>query len=341
MIRACRVYAGAHDSPIFPRLMVPLRLFRATDPLVRLLIVAILLAAIFPVTGRQHEVAQGVSDAAVMLLFLLNGLRLPRGEAAKSIRHLQFLVPLVLWCFGAMALAGWGLSSIGGRVLPPELTLGLIYLGVMPSTVQSATAYSSVAGGNVTSSVIAAAVLNIAGVFICAPLFSVIAGGRLAGLDLHVLGRVLMLLVLPFVMGQILQNRLAGITRRFPSLIKWADRTAIAIAVYVAFSGAVEQGLWERIDGGVWAILLALVIALLGFAFGGAWLVSGAVGLDRRDRIAFFFAGGQKSIAFGAPMASALFPPAVAGMLLLPLLSYHLLQLVISAPLAARFSRRS
>lgn len=318
-----------------------MRLFHATDPLLRLLVLAILLAAVFPVTGRQHQMAQGVSDAAIVLLFLLNGLRLPRKEAMRSIGHWHFLGPLILWCFGAMALAGWGLSAIGSAGLPPELALGLIYLGVMPSTVQSATAYSSQAGGNVTHSVVAAAVLNILGVFFCAPLFSLIAGSESAGLDLQALGRVVMLLVLPFLVGQILQSRLIWIMQRYPSLIKWADRSAIAIAVYVAFSGAVEQGLWERIDGSVWAILLALVVPMLIYGFGGAWLLGGALRLERRDRIAFLFAGGQKSIAFGAPLASALFSPALAGMMLLPLLCYHLMQLVVSAPLAARLSRGS
>jgi sodium/bile acid cotransporter 7 len=85
-----------------------------------------------------------------------------------------------------------------------------------------------------------------------------------------------------------------------------------------------------------WTALLALVAVFLAFGFGGAWLLGGALRLARADRISFLFAGGQKSIALGAPLASVLFPPAVAGLMLLPVLTYHLLQLVLSAPLAAR-----
>jgi sodium/bile acid cotransporter 7 len=119
------------------------------------------------------------------------------------------------------------------------------------------------------------------------------------------------------------------------------DRTSIAIAVYVAFSGAVEQGLWERIGAFEWLSLLLLVGVFLAIGFGGAWLIGGSLGLARPDRIAFLFSGGQKSIALGAPLASLLFAPAVAGLLLLPVLTYHLLQLVLSAALAARLSRRT
>jgi sodium/bile acid cotransporter 7 len=77
----------------------------------------------------------------------------------------------------------------------------------------------------------------------------------------------------------------------------------------------------------------------LAIGFGGAWLIGGSLGLARPDRIAFLFSGGQKSIALGAPLAAVLFPPEAAGMILLPLLIYHLLQLVASAPLASRLAR--
>ena len=109
--------------------------------------------------------------------------------------------------------------------------------------------------------------------------------------------------------------------------------------MFETFSGAVEQGLWQRVGALDWTVLIGLVGLFLAFGFGGAWLLGGTLGLDRADRVAFLFAGAQKSIALGAPLASVLFPPAIAGLLLLPVLTYHLLQLVLSAPLAARLSR--
>jgi sodium/bile acid cotransporter 7 len=238
-----------------------------------------------------------------------------------------------------MAFAGWGLWQLGESVLPPTVALGLLFLGLLPSTVQSATAYSSLAGGNVASSVVAAAVLNVLGVFLTAPLLSLIAGSAGAGFDIGSLERIALILLLPFALGQLLQGRVGHLVRDHRQLATWMDRTAIAIAVYVAFSGAVEQGLWGRVDLAAWAALLALVAVFLGIGFGGAWLTGGALRLSRPDRIAFLFAGAQKSLALGAPLATVLFPPAIAGLLLLPVLVYHLLQLVISAPLAARLSR--
>lgn len=212
------------------------------------------------------------------------------------------------------------------------------YLGCLPSTVQSATAYSSLAGGNVASSVVAAALLNIVGVFVTAPLFSWIAGSEGGGLHTDGLVKVATILLLPFILGQISQGWLGGWVKDHRQLATWFDRASIAIAVYVAFSGAVEQRFWSRVDAPGWLWLAGGTAVLLAFAHGGAWLLGGALGLDRPNRITMLFAGAQKSIAMGAPLASVLFPPAVAGVVLLPILLYHLVQLVMAAPLATRLN---
>ena len=315
------------------------RVLSTFDPLVRLLVVAIVLATFLPVTGEAREAARVVSDGAIFVLFLLNGLRLPRREVLRGLGNWRFLVPVTLWSFGAMGLMGLGLWQLGAAILPPTVALGLLFLGLLPSTVQSATAYSSIGGGNVAVSVVAAAVLNILGVLVSAPLFSMIGGGEAGGIDLGSIERIALILLLPFAIGQVLQTWLGEMMKDHKQAATWMDRISIAIAVYVAFSGAVEEGIWGRVDLPGWAALVALVVVFLGFGFGGSWLASGALGLARPERVSFLFAGAQKSIALGAPLATVLFPPAIAGLLLLPVLVYHLLQLVISAPLASRLNR--
>jgi len=76
------------------------------DPMVRMLVAAILLAAILPATGSARSVAQAVANAAIFILFLLNGMRIARRDIAAGIANWRFLLPLVLWVFGAMALIG-------------------------------------------------------------------------------------------------------------------------------------------------------------------------------------------------------------------------------------------
>ncbi len=306
--------------------------------MVRLLVAAVVLALLLPVSAGWRDVAQFVSNAAVFLLFFLNGLRLPRHEVMAGLTNHRLLWPLVLWCFGVMALAGWLVWQAGTGWMPPLLALGFLYLGCLPSTVQSATAYTSLGGGNVASSVVAAALLNLLGVFITAPLFSWLAGGQGGGLHADGLLKVVAILLLPFMLGQIAQGWLGGWVKDHRSLTTWFDRASIAIAVYVAFSGAVEQRFWTRIDGAGWLWLAGGTAVMLAFAHGGVWLLGGLLRLDRANRITMLFAGAQKSIAMGAPLASVLFAPAAAGIILLPILLYHLVQLVMAAPLATRLT---
>lgn len=312
---------------------------RRIDPVVRLLTGAILLALVLPVKGEFRGMAQFIANAFVFLLFFLNGVRLPRHEVMAGLTNHRLLWPLVAWCFGAMTAAGWLLWQGGQGWMPPLVALGFLYLGCLPSTVQSATVYSSLSGGNVASSVVAAALLNLLGIFITAPLFSFFAGGESGGLHADGLLKVVGILLVPFILGQLAQARLGGWVKDHRPLATFMDRNSIAIAVYVAFSGAVEQRFWERIEPVGWVWLVLGTAVMLAFGHIGAWLLGGVLRLDRGNRISMLYAGAQKSIAMGAPLATVMFAPDVAGIVLLPILLYHLVQMVIAAPISARLQR--
>ena len=309
-----------------------------TDPMLRMLVAAIAVAVLLPATGDARGWAQMVANAAIFVLFLLNGMRIARRDIVDGFANWRFLVPLVLWVFGAMALVGLALASIGQGLLAPSVALGFLYLGTLPSTVQSATSYSSLAGGNVALSVVGAALLNILGVFVTVPLFLALGGSGSGAVGMEVIGKIMLLLILPFAIGQAVQGFTSGFIAQHKPKIAWIDRFAISAAVYIAFSGAVEQGIWSRVAGIDWAVIGALVAAFLLAGNVGAWLAGGALRLQRADRIAFLFAGAQKSAAVGAPLATILFPPEEAGFLVIALLLYHFFQLVVAAPIASRLA---
>jgi sodium/bile acid cotransporter 7 len=316
-----------------------IRLFFRIDAMVRLIFGAILLATLLPVPADWREVAQGFANAAIFLLFLIYGIRLSRQEVLGGLGNYRLLAPLAIWVFGVMALAGWGVWHLSEPFAPAAIALGFLYLGVLPSTVQAATIYSSLAGGNVASSIVAAALLNVLGVFVSAPLFSILAGS--AGFALHgdTLVKVLTMLLLPFVLGQASQRWTRKWALDNKNAVSLLDRGAIAFSVYVAFSGAVIQGVWSTVDLPVWGIIAIGCGAMMVLAHAGSWLLGGALGLSRPDRISMLFAGGQKSVAMGAPLASILFTGPMAGVIILPMLFYHMTQMVVAAVLAGRLNR--
>ncbi len=305
------------------------------DRFIWILIATIAVASILPVRGDDVATANIVSSAAVFLIFLLHGIRLPRAEVIAGVRNWKVQGALFLFVFGAMTLVGLALARLTDGWLPPLVALGFLYAGVLPTTVQSATTYTSMARGAVAVSVIASALINLAAIAVTPTLFALLAG-RDGGVALSgdLAGRIALILLLPFIVGQMVQRWARPWVLRHPSGVKLMDQSAIAIAVYVAFSAAVVDGIWTKLSGGDYAVLGAGVTVMLLAGFGGAWLLGGAMKLAQPERTAVLFAGAHKSIAVGAPLAALLFPASAAGMVLLPILIYHLAQLIVSAWIA-------
>jgi sodium/bile acid cotransporter 7 len=319
--------------------MLPRRVPLLSDPMILVLLLAIALALAMPAAGEGRERVAAISNAGIFVLFLVNGMRIARGEIARGLANWRFFGPLMAFVFAGMAGAGLGLARLADPILPPLVALGFVYLGCLPSTVQSATSYTSLAGGNTALSVVGAALINIAGVIVSAPLFAWLGGAGAEVVGTEAIIRIGLILILPFAIGQLLQPLVIARVNAQRARIAWLDRGVIGLAVYVAISGAVEQGLGAMLGLRDWSVLTALVLGLLAAALISAWGVSGLIGYPRADRIAFLFAGSQKSVAIGAPLAAILFPPASAGFVIAPLLIYHLAQLVLAAPLATRLAR--
>lgn len=241
--------------------------------------------------------------------------------------------------FGIMLIAGLLASKLLENILLADLALGFLFLGVLPSTVQSATSYCAIAKGNVAASVVAAAFINLSGILITPIAFALLASAAGVTITTDAILRILTILLLPFVLGQIIQRWVRPWVLQHKNLTSWMDKIAIGIAVYVSFSGGVVAGVWLQVSAAQLAILSGALGVMLAIGFGGAWLLGGWLNLVRADRKTLLFSGAQKSIAIGAPLAAILFSPERAGMVLLPLLLYHLTQLVISAPLALNLAK--
>jgi solute carrier family 10 (sodium/bile acid cotransporter), member 7 len=311
------------------------------DRFVLMLFGTVLLGWLLPASGAALDMARQISNASIFALFFLHGLRLPRRDVLNAARSWKLQGAMLLFVFGITPLAGLALFAGMGWMLPAALASGIIYCAMLPSTVQSAISYSSMAGGNVAASVVGAAVSNLAGIVLTPLLVALVLGatsGVLIGSD--VVLRIATMLLLPFALGQVAQSWLGAWAGRQKAMLSFFDRLVILIAVYVAFAGAVASGGLSALDIGTLVLLFVMLGLLLAFAFGGAWLVGGIIGLPKPDRISLTFAGAHKSIATGAPMAAILFGSEV-GLIVLPAIIYHMMQLLVSAPLAERLAKDS
>ena len=310
------------------------------DRFILVLVATLVVATLLPATGAALTAIGWLSNAAIFLLFFLHGARLSPQAVLDGARNWRLQLAILAFEYVAFPAATLALAHLLHGWFVPELLMGLLFLGVLPTTVQSSIAYASIARGNVAASVIASAASNLLGVVLTPLLFTLLASTAFGAVSLSGIGKVALLLLLPFALGQALRTAVLPTVQRHATIAGMMDKLTIVLAVYVAFSEAATQGLWGRVSAGELIGLGLVALALLLLAFAAAWWLGGVMTLSPEDRATMLFSGSHKSLATGAPMARILFPPALAGAVILPLMLYHQMQLMLSAVIAARLEAR-
>ena len=311
------------------------------DRFVLWLLATVVLAILLPVAGAAATAIDALTLAAIFALFFLHGVRLPREALLSGVTDWRLHLAILALTFAIFPLLGVGLSLAFPRLLAPELWTGVLFLCALPSTVQSSIAYTSLARGNVAGAVAAAAYSNLIGVFLTPLLALLILQAQSASISLGGIVRIFALLFLPFVLGHLMRPWLLRFVEARPALTRIVDKGTILLAVYGAFSAATIDGVWHRLPPAELALLTALLLLLLGLVVGAAVLAGRLGGFSAPSRAAILFCGPVKSLVAGAPMARLLFPAAAAGLIILPIMIFHTVQLIVSAWIAGALARRA
>ncbi|MFE1249758.1 bile acid:sodium symporter family protein [Streptomyces sp. NPDC058735] len=326
------------------------------DPYVLLLLATVGLAALLPARGTAADVASGASTAAIAVLFFLYGARLSTREALDGLRHWRLHVAVLAATFVVFPLLGLAARGLVPVILTDPLYQGLLFLTLVPSTVQSSIAFTSIARGNVPAAICAGSFSSLVGIVATPLLAASLLGGSGGGFSADSVLKIVLQLLVPFLAGQVLRRcgvrrgrakrvgqggggrREGGFVTRHKKVLGLVDRGSILLVVYTAFSQGMVKGIWHQVSalrlGGLLVVeALILTVMLLLTWYGGK-----ALGFVREDRITLQFAGSKKSLAAGLPMASVLFG-AQASLAVLPLMLFHQMQLMVCAVIAGRRSR--
>ncbi|MFY9190424.1 MAG: bile acid:sodium symporter family protein [Lawsonella sp.] len=320
------------------------RVTQRIDWLIVGLLVAILLASLLPARGDFATAVGWISKVFLFLLFFVYGAKLAPSETLTGLRNWKLHVTITTFTFVVFPLFGVALRYATEPLFGQGLALGILYLTLVPSTVQSSIAFTSVAHGNVAGAIVSASFSNILGVFLT-PLLVALTMATTG--DVHISGSMVLNIVvqilLPFILGQLLHKYIGGWIVRHPLINKTIDRGTIWLIVYSSFSDAVVGGVWKQVTGIHLLEVVLISVALVSLVLVLTWLVSGWLNFPRRDRIAIQFCGSKKSLSTGVAMGSVLFAGVASlniGMLLLPLMIFHLFQLLLCAVLASRYGRK-
>ncbi len=307
------------------------------DPYIAGILGMVALASALPAQGPGMTVANGASTAMIASMFFLQGARLAPRAALAGARHWRLHAAVLGSTFLLFPALGLTARAVAPGLLTPALWAGVLMLCVLPSTVQSSIAFTSIARGNVAAALCAATASNLFGILLT-PLLAGLLLSAHGGFSARGVGDIVLQLLLPFLMGQLARPWIGGWVGCHKRLTSLVDRGSILLVVYVAFSEGVTQGIWHQLDAGRFAALLLLDATLLAAVLLATAGIGRMLGLDRADRITVVFCGSKKSLASGLPMASVLFAGQSLGLIVLPLMLFHQIQLMVCAALARRYA---
>lgn len=314
------------------------------DKLTLLLLAVVGAASILPCRGQTAVAFDWLTSFMIGLLFFMHGAKLSRQAVLAGMVHWRLHVTVLLCTFLLFPLLGLILKPALLWLITPDLYFGILFLCVLPSTVQSSIAFTSIARGNVPAAICSASASNLLGIF----LTPLMVSAMMVAHDVHnaqhssfeALLNIAYQLLLPFVAGQIARPWIGAWVDRNQSWLRMVDQSSVLLVVYVAFSAAVNQGLWQQVQPTMLLRLICISIALLAVIMALTIYGSRRLGFSKEDEITIVFCGSKKSLASGVPMAKVLFVSQTVGMVLLPLMLFHQIQLMVCAVLAQRYRRR-
>lgn len=305
------------------------------------LVLTVILASLLPAHGQGLVAFDWITNLAIALLFFLHGARLSREAIIAGFMHWRLHLTVFSATFIMFPVLGVLLKPVLQPLVTPELYTGILFLCCLPATVQSAIAFTSMARGNVPAAVCSASASSLLGIFLT-PLLAgtVVVASASAHISYDAVGKIMMQLLLPFILGQVLRRWIGAWVHKRKALLKFVDQGSILLVVYTAFSEAVNEGLWHNTSIAELAGLVVSCAVLLALALLGCVILGKVFKFNIEDRITLLFGGSKKSLATGIPMAQVIFAGQAVGAIVLPLMLFHQIQLMVCAVLAARFARR-
>jgi sodium/bile acid cotransporter 7 len=304
--------------------------------------VAIGLAAILPELGSTESTIpwKPFIQVGIALLFFFYGLKLDPAQLRSGLSNWKLHVLIQVTTFLGFPLLVFSLVQFVPG-LDPNFALGISYLGALPSTVSAAVVLVSISGGNVPAAIFNASISSLLGV-VMTPFWMGIAGGEVAG-ELDLWASIVDLsikVVLPVILGLAMHRYLFPKIKPYLNRLKYLDQTVILSIVFTTFSESFSQRLFTSFSwlslGGLALVMLFILVLVVGILY----LLVRSLSFSKEDQIAAIFCGSTKSLVHGVAIGKVLFPSAaIFGLVLLPVMLYHLQQLILGSLLARHYEK--
>lgn len=313
------------------------------DGFILALLGMILLAYLWPEGGLGEGTfsLSNLANYGVSLIFFFYGLRLSKEKLKAGLTNWRLHIVVHVSTFILFPVLVLIAKTFLENADNQMVWMGVFFLSTLPSTVSSSVVMVSIAEGNIPAAIFNASISSILGVFIT-PLWMQVVNTAAEGGENHlgdIMGKLMLQVLLPVIVGIVLNKYGGAWAESKKKFLRYFDQTTILIIVYTAFCESFDQHLFGNLS---WGDLLMLSVGMLALFFTGYFIITGVcnlLGFNREDRITAVFCGSKKSLVHGTVMSKVLFTNSAAlGILLLPLMLYHALQLIVVSVIAQRMA---
>lgn len=308
------------------------------------LIGVIFLAYYFPTIGLHQSPwhLPQIAEYGVSVIFFFYGLKLSPQKLKSGLTNWKLHIMIQIATFGLFPLLILSLQYFIDVDKTSLFWIGIFYLAVLPSTVSSSVVMVAIAKGNLPAAIFNASISSIIGIFITPLWMSGLLEQQDANFDLFpVILRLCFEVLLPVIVGYVLHSQLGKWAERYNHLLRLFDQTIILLIVYTSFCESFAGGMFEGQSIRDLSILGVEMLSFFFLIFGLLYLLSSWLGFSYEDRVTVLFCGSKKSLVQGAVMGKVLFPnPVSLGVVLLPLMMYHALQLLAGSIIAQQWGSK-
>lgn len=313
------------------------------DGFILALMLAVFLAWLWPYPGTgSFPIPLGkIAGYGVSVIFFFYGLKLNIAQLRIGLSNTRLHVLIHTATFVLFPLILFAIKPFFQSTDSQILWLGIFFLAALPGTVSSAVVMVSLAGGNIPAAIFNASLSSLLGVFITPLWMGVVMSSASASFDMtDVMLKLIVQVLLPVMAGMLMHRHWGTFADTYRKQLGTFDKSVIVLIVYTSFCESFENKIFSLINWQELFMLLLGMVALFFLMYGIISFVSKLLHFNRADRITALFCGSKKSLVQGAVMSKVLFAGmASAGVLLLPILIYHAMQLLIVSGIAQRMSR--
>ncbi|MET0463251.1 MAG: bile acid:sodium symporter family protein [Chitinophagaceae bacterium] len=306
------------------------------------IIAMVLLAWLFPGPGiaTRPIALEEIGNYGVSVIFLFYGLRLSPEKMKAGLTNWKMHLVIQFTTFVLFPVLVLLAKPLFNESYFP-LWLGIFFLAALPSTVSSSVVMVSIAKGNMPAAIFNASLSSLLGIFITPLWTGLFLSADTGGFDTSkIVLKLCLQVLLPVILGLLLHRYLGAFAEKHKKTLKMFDQAVILLIIYTSFCHSFAEHLFDNL--GILTILLlaAGMIGLFLMIFGLMNLISKMLGFSREDQVTVVFCGSKKSLVHGTVMSKVLFPDStLAGIMILPLMLYHALQLIAASIIAQKMGR--